>query len=207
MRSSSDGPLHRLLSTIHHRGRRHRRRWCTECATAATNSPPADDTATAALGMLVAAGADLEAVDYRRQTPLQAAAYAGDAAAVRLLVGHGADARRQLDYGRTALHGAARAGATEAVAALLEAGASADSADVNGERPLHWCMQQATARGWAAAGYEASVLQLLAAGADPEAASKHGMAAIDIGYLEMTGAMDQLPPSIVEHLAKGSACS
>jgi len=91
------------------------------------------------VGILLASGADLEAVtrngDY---TPLHMAAMEGHAEVARMLLAAGSQVEaRTSSGGVTALHLAARVGKAETVAALLEHGAEVDSReDARGQTPL-----------------------------------------------------------------------
>jgi ankyrin repeat protein len=69
-------------------------------------------------------------------TPLQWAAYDGDAAAVRRLIAAGADVSLANNYGATPMSLAAEVGNTEIIELLLDAGANADSPNGDGMTAL-----------------------------------------------------------------------
>jgi len=101
---------------------------------------------------LIAAGANVKAVDRYGVTPLSIAATNGNAAMILLLLNAGADANTALPGGETALMTAARTGRLEAVRVLIDAGA-----DVNFKEPR----RSQTAVLWAAAEGHAPVVKLL----------------------------------------------
>ncbi len=111
------------------------------------------------LEVLVGAGAAIDCVDERGQTPLHLAVEAGLILNVRWLLERGAAPLHADAGGRTPLH-AAVVGyeAAEAVDALLTVAPSVDVADGEGTTPLHLAV---------AAGALASVEKLLARGASP----------------------------------------
>ncbi|XP_046983201.1 BTB/POZ domain and ankyrin repeat-containing protein COCH-like [Schistocerca americana] len=85
---------------------------------------------------LLAAGADVGAMDEDGWTALHWAALRGDAAVVRLLLSAASDPNARNLLGRTPLHWAARNGHAEVAAALLQAGADRGAVDADGEIPL-----------------------------------------------------------------------
>ena len=72
--------------------------------------------------VLLAHGADIDAVNKTRRAPLQLAAEANQAEIIRLFARHGADLNTQDRKGRTPLHRATYEGQVAAAEALLEAG-------------------------------------------------------------------------------------
>ena len=110
-------------------------------------------------GVLIAAGADLEAgTRLGGHTPLHVASRAGRAAAVAALLEAGADARGVTMTGATALHFAAAAGSAGAIEALVARGADPDAREPEwGQTPLMFA---------AAAGRAGAVSALIDAGAD-----------------------------------------
>jgi uncharacterized protein len=120
--------------------------------------------------LLVRAGADANAANDFRMTPLSQACTNGSAAFVNLLLKAGAKPDTPIATGETPLMTCARAGAADAVRALLAGGA-----DVNAKEPT----QQQTALMWAAAEQHPRVLQpLIEARADLEAHTKSGFTAL-----------------------------
>jgi ankyrin repeat protein len=109
---------------------------------------------------LVEAGADVNAGDCYRRTPLSAAAFDGaPAAVVRALLDAGADATLTDDMEASALHVIRCLEADTVVPWLVEAGLDANAPDYGGRRPLLALLQHAT---------PPEVFRaLLAAGADP----------------------------------------
>jgi ankyrin repeat protein len=86
--------------------------------------------------LLVAAGANPDAVDALGETMLMTAVGSGDLAAVRALLELGADANgRDVHYEQSALMVAARAGFADIARALIAAGAEVDAATRIGEEP------------------------------------------------------------------------
>jgi ankyrin repeat protein len=99
-----------------------------------------------AAGVLLAAGADVKAVDvparwgqesWRALTPLHVAATAGKAGVVKLLLDKGAEVNAPEKYGPwTALHYAAGLGHADVVKVLLAAKADREAKDEKGRTPL-----------------------------------------------------------------------
>jgi hypothetical protein len=102
--------------------------------------------------LLVRAGADANAANDFRMTPLSQACTNGSAAFVNVLLKAGAHPDTPIATGETPLMTCARAGAADAVRALLVRGA-----DVNATEPT----QHQTALMWAAAEQHPNVLQTL----------------------------------------------
>ena len=118
------------------------------------------------MDLLVAAGANVNAVNDYGVMPLHLAATNGSAGAVERLVKAGANANASLPTGETVLMTAARTGKADAVAALLSRGA-----DPNGKQ----ASRGQTALMWAAAeGHPEVVRLLLEKGADLKARSTSG---------------------------------
>ena len=118
------------------------------------------------------------------ESPLIAAARAGDAERVAGLLERGADPRAASPDGTTALHWAARAAQATAVELLLAAGVDPAAANRYGVTPLAIAAENGDA---------ASVAALLDAGVDPNAATRDGetviMVAARTGRVEV---LDQL---------------
>jgi ankyrin repeat protein len=115
---------------------------------------------------LFAAGA--EAANTRHpdgSTPLQWAAFAGDAAEAKRLIAAGADVSATNNYGINAMLLAADIASTEMVQLLLKSGADANSANPDGETALHLV---------ARAGNIDAAKLLLKAGAKVDAREKFG---------------------------------
>ncbi len=115
---------------------------CVGLATASAWSAPlheaVHDGDAAAAERLIAAGADVEALDDEALSPLVTAALAGHKKIVALLIAKGADPRGRDGNGYTALHAAAHAGHLDVVKLLVEHGV-----DINDRKnkskltPLH----------------------------------------------------------------------
>jgi ankyrin repeat protein len=73
---------------------------------------------------LIRAGADVDATDSQRNTPLMAAAFSGEVEVVGLLLRSRASVDTLDSQGRTALHGPAIRGAADVAKLLLRNGAS-----------------------------------------------------------------------------------
>jgi ankyrin repeat protein len=86
--------------------------------------------------LLLEMGANIEAVDYRRRTPLMVAATKGYASTMQLLLDKGAKLGTTDQHGFTALHYAVRENQYDATRLLLDKGADLESRDENGETPL-----------------------------------------------------------------------
>jgi uncharacterized protein len=139
-----------------------------------------NDLATAEL--LIRAGADANAANDFRMTPLSQACTNGSARFVELLLKARANPDTPIATGETPLMTCARTGSADAVAMLL-----AQGADVNGKEQT----QNQTALMWAAAEQHPQVLQtLIAAHADLRAHTKRGFTALHFaartGDLEST---------------------
>ena len=116
------------------------------------------------VGLLVSAGADVNAANRYGVGPLQAACTSGNPQIVGLLVDAGADANAALPAGETVVMTCARTGSVAALERLIRGGADVNAAE-------HWRGQ--TALMWAAAGGHAeSVALLLDHGADLQARSR-----------------------------------
>ena len=96
----------------------------------------ADAGLAAIVGLLVEAGADIDAPDLKGSTPLREAAYKGRTEVASLLLAAGADVNAQDHERRTPLHWAAERGRTELAALLLGKGAEVNASDVHGRTPL-----------------------------------------------------------------------
>jgi uncharacterized protein len=139
-----------------------------------------NDLATA--GLLIRAGADVNAANDFRMTPLSQACTNSSGLMVDLLLQAGANPNTPIATGETPLMTCARTGNQDAVAMLLVHGA-----DVNGKEPS----QNQTALMWAAAEEHSKVLQtLIKAKADLRAHTKQGFTALHfaarVGDLEST---------------------
>lgn len=86
---------------------------------------------------LLAADADVNAVDKYGWTPLHGAAYDGNAAAVAVLLAAGGDVNAVEKQGNTPLHRAALNGNPASVSALLAAGANPNAVNESGDTPFH----------------------------------------------------------------------
>ncbi len=108
---------------------------------------------------LLAAGADVKAVNRYGASALSLAAEAGEAGLIQLLLRAGADANATNEEGQTVLMSVARTGKVEAAQVLLRAGANVNAQEKWGQQ---------TALMWAAAQRQPAMLRaLLKAGARP----------------------------------------
>ena len=85
---------------------------------------------------LLSEGADVNAADPEKLTPLHLAAFGGHAKVVRQLLAAGANIGARDMYGFTPLHAAAREGHLEAVQALVEGGADVAATDIDKFTPV-----------------------------------------------------------------------
>jgi len=146
----------------------------------------------AAAGLLIAAGADVNALDHDRYDLLTIAAVNDDRDLLRLALKAGADAGQVTSpYDGTALIAAAHLGHVEVVRALITAGAPLDH--VNN---LGWtALIEAVVLGDGGPRHTAIVRDLLAAGADPDIPDRGGKTARalaeDRGFDAMIEAFDR----------------
>ena len=119
---------------------------------AALTEPPAMTTPlheaakandTARIAELIAAGADVEALDEWDRTPLHEAAAVGHPDAIRALVELGAGVDAEDDEGNCPLHDAASDGTPAAIRTLIELGADPDADDEEGQTALHLAADRA----------------------------------------------------------------
>ena len=97
----------------------------------------ASNNDTNLIGILVQAGATIDAKDRDARTPLHSAAMAGKMEAVTALLAVGAEIDAEDHEGKTPLHVAVVAGKMKAVAALVQAGANVDTMDNDGRTLLY----------------------------------------------------------------------
>lgn len=129
------------------------------------------DNNTAEAKRLIAAGADVNAVDIDGSTPTHSAAYAFGADVIAVLVEAGADVNAKNKRGMTPLHAAmicAGGAGDKAIPYLLKAKADVDAVDDEGCTPLLYALQSSLPD-------ESKVRQLIAAGADVNRSSKNGV--------------------------------
>ena len=94
------------------------------------------------IDLLVAKGADVNAINEAGQTPLYNAIHADHVQAVEALLSHGASlANRYSDNRYTALHLAALDGKYEVSEALLKGGANTKAKDANGKKPIQYAKE------------------------------------------------------------------
>jgi ankyrin repeat protein len=132
--------------------------------------------------LLVRAGADANAANDLRMTPLSQACTNGSARLVDVLLEAGANPNTPIGTGETPLMTCARAGSVDAVRLLLVHGANVNAREPN---------QNQTALMWAAAEQHATVAQvLIEANADLQAHTKSGFTALHfaarVGDMEST---------------------
>ncbi len=97
-------------------------------------------------GLLINAGADLDAVNRNGLTPLLIALDRGRGQLACLLIESGADCQSQAYRDRTMLHLAARSGNTEAARLLIEKGVNVNGRDQDGLTPLHLAARNGKAK-------------------------------------------------------------
>ena len=91
------------------------------------------------IGILVASGANVNALDRFGATPLHAASWVGSRAAVEALLSYAADPQiKESHHGQTAAHVAASRGFTVICKMLIEAGTSPDARDQYGRSIEHY---------------------------------------------------------------------
>jgi ankyrin repeat protein/L-ascorbate metabolism protein UlaG (beta-lactamase superfamily) len=153
--------------------------------------------------LLLEKGATVDAKNTSNQTPLLYAAYGGFRQVVDLLISKGAVVQYQDTNGRSPIHYAAREGHPEVVEVLFKNGANPSLRDNQNRTPLEYAvLRDKTAvvetlmklirfdakspegsmilHSAASQGNEALVKTLLDKGADPNAADKGGLTALDI---------------------------
>ena len=140
---------------------------------------------------LVAAGADLGALEHQRYDAVTIAAVANDVAMLRLLIGLGGDARRITSpYDGTALIAAAHLGHDEVVRMLIAAGAP-----LNHVNNLGWtALIEAVVLGDGGPRHQACVRALLDAGANPNLSDRDGRTPLALaksrGYAAVAAMVD-----------------
>ena len=98
----------------------------------------ADENEVEAIGLLIEAGANVNARENHGLTPLHYAAFRNAVEAIESLVKAGADIKaREKEGGCTPLHSAARNNAVEAIESLVKAGADIKARDTGGWTPLY----------------------------------------------------------------------
>ena len=117
------------------------------------------------VSLCLSSGADINARNVSRDTPLLVACREGHVALALALMIERADTRVANQNGDTPLLAACESGSFELVEALLQAGANASAANEHGETPLLAACMSSNANLSKA---------LLQAGANPSAATKHG---------------------------------
>lgn len=116
--------------------------------------------------VLLEAGADPNALDGKKRSPLHVASEHGQAKSVALLLAKGADPSKQDGAGRTALSCAVASGAPlELVQQLLESGADPNLPRDDGKTPMFFAQDAGTAQ------------LLVSAGGDPTILDRQGQAA------------------------------
>jgi ankyrin repeat protein len=121
--------------------------------------------------VLLAAGAQVNASDAARETPLHTAAVRGRKTVAQVLLQAGADVNARDEYGLTPLHSAAAWGHVELTRILLGAGADANAGDARRQTPLHLV---AGRRVPPLSAYASVTRVLLDAGARPNARAADG---------------------------------
>lgn len=138
----------------------------------------------AAIRILVADGANVNARNDKQWTPLHAAAAGGRPAAIDALVNRGANVNAEDRDGWTPLHEAAYEGHSATIEKLLLRGANVDAANEDIGTPLHAA---------AVEGRVAALKALLAGGASVDARDRHGNAALHhAAYTFQTAAIEAL---------------
>ena len=126
------------------------------------------------VGVLLAAGAEVDARDREAATALHVAAQYGHDEVVQLLLEAGATIDSRRTGGLTPLHLAADHGHFPVAKRLLAAGADANSREGGGGTPLHRAASE---------GHENVVRLLLAQGADPRATDDQGTTPFEYAFL------------------------
>lgn len=90
----------------------------------------------ALVNSLISQGANVNAADAEKLTPLHVAAFNGHAEVIRALLAAGADTGARDIYGFTPLHAAAREGHLAAVQALVEGGSDVNATDIDNFTPV-----------------------------------------------------------------------
>ena len=126
------------------------------------------------VGLLLAAGAEVDARDREAATALHVAARSGHDEVVQLLLESGATIDLRRIGGLTPLHLAADHGHFPVAKRLLAAGADANSRESGGWTPLHRAASE---------GHENVVRLLLAQGADPRAVDDQGTTPFEYAFL------------------------
>ncbi|MHB9106385.1 MAG: ankyrin repeat domain-containing protein [Armatimonadota bacterium] len=177
---------------------------------------------SAAVALLLDAGASLKAQDTDGLTPLHLAARGGDAEMAVLLLNRKADILARDHQGWTPLQWAIASDHLDTAKALLARGAAVNVADGSGATPLHWAAANGqistlevllgkgaainvtdddgdTALHWAAAaGQDETARFLLARGANPSLKDRQGRTALQV-------ADEQAQPAVVSLLQPKSA--
>ena len=86
---------------------------------------------------LIAAGADLEAVNHELDRPLHLAASVGNLEVVEVILEEGGDLYSRGSQENTALHQAAQAAQVEIMEELVSRGLRIDDVNISGEHPIH----------------------------------------------------------------------
>ena len=121
--------------------------------------------------ILLAGGADINAADRGRKTPLYAACgRQGHAGIVTFLLDNGANVNAATASGDTPLHRAATSGNEAVTGLLIDAGADLTAINGNGDTPLHAAVK---------AGYVRVVRLLAEKGADVSAEDSEGRPPVD----------------------------
>ncbi|MEE8525516.1 MAG: ankyrin repeat domain-containing protein, partial [Thermoanaerobaculia bacterium] len=159
------------------------------CAAAAAAGPVFGGSANVEL--LIAAGADVNAVCSFDMTPLHHSARQGDVASLVELLAAGARVEARESHGETALIIAADRDSLAAVEALLAAGAEVGARSAGGNTALHEAI----------GGRQSEIVRsLLAAGADPGAKNSAGRSPLEearrFGTAELVTILESAGPSI-----------
>ena len=135
------------------------------------------------LRALIAAGADVNAVNANNENALIIASGNGNLGIVQLLLDGGAHVNVGGDHARgwAALRFAASHGHRQVVDVLLAAGATVDAAEAGGETALIWAVRY---------GHAPIVASLIAAGADPNALDSEGDSALTGAWRNFASGLD-----------------
>jgi len=121
--------------------------------------------------LLIAMGADVNALDTGRRAPIIWAAGGGQLPAVELLLDRGADIMTRTAADWTPLHVAAAIAYGEMMELMLQRGATVDASDEKGQTPLHYS---------AGKGHAAGAALLIRHGADVNAKDNEGKRPLDL---------------------------
>ena len=128
---------------------------------------------------LLKAGADVDARDDQRRTPLHIVSYRGSQELITTLLKAGADVNARMIFDHTPLSQAAAYGHSAAITTLLKAGADLSARDRRGYTPLHLAAHSTR-------NPAATITTLLKAGADVNAETEQKMTPLHLAALSQS---------------------